>query len=130
MGNIEKKRSYEKEKYKTDPSGVRFNIEHLRIAMMRSKKKTKQGLVDFLLENYVKGENPVIERNYSNTPQQLAALPNYPIDQIIIKEPPKSVEQWVAEKREIEHPDLFEKFIDKLNRSNLTEKQKSLVRLA
>ena len=121
MENTEHKRSYEKEKYKTDPSGVRFNIEQLRIAMMRSKKKTKQQLVDFLLDSYVKGENPVSER-YDPLPEKPYVPPP--------REPIRTMEQWIAEKREIEHPDLFEKFIDKLNRSTLTEKQKSIVRLA
>jgi len=62
MCTMESKRSYEKASYKSKPSGIRFNLEHERIALMRSKKKTRQQLVDFLLENYVKGENPITER--------------------------------------------------------------------
>ncbi len=58
----QEKRSYAKISYKSKPSGIRFNLEQERIAFMRTGKKTRQQLVDFLLENYVKGENPVMER--------------------------------------------------------------------
>jgi hypothetical protein len=59
---MDNKRSYAKESYKSKPTGIRFNLEQERIAFMRTKKKTRQQLVDFLLENYIKGENPVVER--------------------------------------------------------------------
>jgi len=74
---MENKRSYEKESYKSKPTGIRFNLEQEKIALMRSKKKTRQQLVDFLLESYVKGENPIMERNYSNAPAEPPKPPNY-----------------------------------------------------
>ena len=61
-------RSYEKESYKSKPTGIRFNLEQERIAFMRSKKKTRQQLVDFLLDNYVKGENPILAIQDSTQP--------------------------------------------------------------
>lgn len=57
---MESKRSYEKESYKSKPTGIRFNLEQERIAFMRTKKKTRQQLVDYLLDNFVKGENPIL----------------------------------------------------------------------
>lgn len=55
-------RSYQKKKYKTEPSGIRFNIAQLKIALAKSRKDTKQELVDYLVNNYVNGENPILER--------------------------------------------------------------------
>ncbi|MEO7584889.1 MAG: hypothetical protein ABIS74_17975 [Ferruginibacter sp.] len=49
-------RSYAKKSYKSTPVGVRFNLELEKIAMEKSKAETRQQLVDFLLENYVNGD--------------------------------------------------------------------------
>ncbi len=64
-----KERSYEKEKFKTEPSGIRFNIKQLPIALHKSNKKTKQQLVDFLIDMFVNGENPVMERQEESKPE-------------------------------------------------------------
>ena len=118
------KRSYDKVSYKSNPSGIRFNLEHEKIALIRSKKKTRQQLVDFLLENYVKGENPITERH-----EPLSEKPYIP--------PPKEIEtrrtptQWVEEKRSIELPELYEAFIDRLNKASyLSEKEKREIKYA
>jgi len=122
---MESKRSYEKASYKSKPSGIRFNLEHERIALMRSKKKTRQQLVDFLLENYVKGENPVVER-YDPLPEK----PYVPTTKMpIIKKTP---EQWIAEKREIADGNMEEytKWLTDLDASDLHPTIKKQIKFA
>jgi outer membrane protein OmpA-like peptidoglycan-associated protein len=48
---------YQKEDRKTSPTGIRFSEKKLAIALGKSKKKTTQQLVDFLIDKYVNGEN-------------------------------------------------------------------------
>lgn len=46
-------------------------------------------------------------------------------------EPRKSVQEWILEKRNIDIPELFEEFIDKLNRTKyLTDSQRKEIKLA
>jgi hypothetical protein len=80
---IEKReRSYAKKKHKTEPVGIRFNILQVAIALSKSKKDTKQELVDWLIERYVNGENPVqerqpIQKSISTPPLQVPKMSQY-----------------------------------------------------
>ena len=57
-----KRTDYSKEKSKSNPTGIRFNLGQEKIAMAKTGLKTRQKLVDYLLEDFVNGENPVLSR--------------------------------------------------------------------
>jgi hypothetical protein len=122
---MDKERSYAKESYKSNPIGIRFNLAHEKIALMRSKKKTRQQLVDFLLENYVKGENPISER-YDPLPDKPYIPPSKP------PQVNKTPLEWVAEKREIPEGanELYQKWLSDLDASNLPTKIKTEIKFA
>jgi len=61
-----KRTDYSKEVTKTAPKSVRFNIKQFEKAKQLSGLESHQQLVDFLLDSYIRGENPVTERNYEN----------------------------------------------------------------
>lgn len=46
-------RSYSKEKKKSKPVGIRYNLKKFNTAISRSGEKTVQGLFDFLLDWYI-----------------------------------------------------------------------------
>ncbi len=73
----------------------------------------------------------VISRDFT-TPLQSATEVSQSIEKVIsIVEPRKSVQEWIGEKREILVPELYEDFIDKLNRTKyLSEAEKKQIRLA
>jgi hypothetical protein len=88
------------------PTSIRFNEAQLSIALSKSGKKGKQQLVDFLIDRYVNGENPIIERqpDYSNNLAQQkswtgAAQFNQP-KQVEINQPPltQTREQFYIER--------------------------------
>ncbi|WP_460997087.1 hypothetical protein, partial [Staphylococcus aureus] len=79
-----------------------------KIALARSRKKTRQQLVDFLLENYVKGDNPVLDRQDFK--------PHIPTE--TYKPPPeirKTPIEWVQEKRECPDNDAYQDWIKRLD---------------
>lgn len=119
-----KERSYEKVSFKSNPSGIRFNLEQEKIALMRTGKKTRQQLVDFLLENYVKGEVVTLDRQDNK--------PNLPKE--TYKPPPeirKSPSEWVQEKREIPDNEAYQDFIKRLDAAKyLTEKERKEIKFA
>lgn len=126
---MDKKRSYAKESYKSKPTGIRFNLDQEKVALMRSRKKTRQQLVDFLLETYVKGENPITER--------LQAIEK-PLFNIPMVEPSKPIEikrtpqEWVAAKREIVDGDVsaYNQWLKELEASGLASQIKTQIKFA
>ena len=44
------------------PTSIRFNEAQLKIAFSKSGKKSRQQLVDWLIDRFVNGENPIQER--------------------------------------------------------------------
>ncbi len=121
---MDNQRSYEKQSFKSNPTGIRFNLEQAKIALARSGKKTKQQLVDFLLENYVKGEVPTLERHENK----------HTLPQETYKPPPeikKTPIEWVQEKREIPDNAAFQDFIKRLDAAKyLTEKERREIKFA
>jgi hypothetical protein len=103
-------RSYAKESYKSSPTGIRFNLEQERIALMRSKCKTRQKLVDFLLENYVRGDNWVTKENISATDVPTTMVTKQEITQTptVLSQGGKSVEQHYKEIKNLETPYEYE----------------------
>lgn len=115
---MENERSYAKESFKSTPTGIRFNLKLEKIALSKSQKKTRQQLVDFLLENYVNGENPVLERQMPQSDPINSFIPPAP-------EIRKSAIEWVQEKRDIPEGDYegYQDFIKMLDKAKyLTEK--------
>jgi len=67
-----KRTDYSKEKIKSSPTGIRFNLGQEKIAMAKTGLKTRQKLVDYLLEDFVNGENPVISRGMKRESELIA----------------------------------------------------------
>lgn len=55
------------------PTSIRFNEAQLKIAMSKSGKQGRQQLIDFLIDRYVNGENPIVERAEPIIRQSIAA---------------------------------------------------------
>lgn len=53
---------YVKDNKKNVAKGIRFNGVQLNIALGKAKKKSAQQLIDFLIDRFVNGENPILER--------------------------------------------------------------------
>lgn len=128
---MEKERSYAKESRKSTPTGIRFNLKLEQIALTKSRLRTRQQLVDFLLENYVNGEHPTLERQIHTT------VPHYPTSLTfeLESEPEKrkKVAEWIQEKREIPdgNMEMYRQFLSRLDKATyLTEREKVQVRQA
>lgn len=121
---MDNQRSYEKQSFKSTPTGIRFNLEQEKIAFARSRKKTRQQLVDFLLENYVKGETPTLDRQESKVdlPTETYRPP------IEVKKTPM---EWVEEKRELPDNAAYQDFIKRLDAAKyLTDKERKEIKFA
>lgn len=123
---MDNQRSYEKQSFKSKPTGIRFNLEQEKIAFARSRRKTRQQLVDFLLENYVKADVPlkVIQENTAAVSEQI----NMPIMEIR-----KTPYEWVCEKREIPDGDIdsYNKWFKRLQDCTyLNAKEKTEIKMS
>ena len=78
MAENKKRVDFSKVSVKTDPTSVRFNKEQLVMAFEKTGKKSKQQLVDFLLDYFVRGSNPILEREGINEVKSVVAENNKP----------------------------------------------------
>jgi hypothetical protein len=62
MNEKKKREDFSKVGVKTKPTSIRFNEEQLEVALERTGKKSKQQLVDFILDEFVRPSNPITER--------------------------------------------------------------------
>ena len=133
---MENKRSYEKESYKSKPTGIRFNLEQERIAFMRTKKKTRQQLVDFLLDNFVKGDNPILSiQDLTKATNEIKPItdpkPQTNVTHQVLPEKPmafKTLAQYKAEKLELETEEQYDVWLAQLQADpNFSSKQKDLI---
>jgi len=108
-----------------DPkSGITVFVPRSKILLFGSIEKTKGAILDFL-EKHPVGENKSKEADLAIPMAEYAQ----PKERAAVRL--KSVEEWIKEKREIELPELYEDFIDRLNAdTTLTTKQKSLIKYA
>lgn len=117
---------------KTNPVGIRFDIEKLDLVKSREQLDTNQKVVDFLLNKYWWDHKIPVPTHKEVPPlsdkSELKEMVT-PVNKPVFK--PKTVEEWIKEKREIELPEQYEAFIDRLNAdTTLSTKQKSLIKYA
>lgn len=124
-------RSYKKESYKSKPSGIRFNILQEKIAFAKSKTRTRQQLVDFLIDRYVNGETSFLETGEIHPQKQIATTtPIFKEEQkpVIGYKREKTVEQWASERMELVDAEQYNEWLAELNESALTDRQKNLAK--
>ena len=106
---------YEKENKKDIAKGIRFNGTRLKIAMSKANKKSAQQLVDFLLERFVNGENPVAERqqeHQSNVPNYQQVPPQNHVQQQPL---PNQLTAYAQEMNEARSYDELKAIVDFVN---------------
>lgn len=109
---------------------VSLYVEGSKIVKFGSEDKMKEHLYEVI-------DKFGVATNYENPVSELKNLPAYSVHDIrpnlevkapIIK---KSVNEWIAEKREMELPEQYEAFIDRLNADTyLTPKEKTAIKYA
>lgn len=114
---------------KSKPTGIRFDLEKVNLIKEKEKLTTNQQVVDFLMNRYW-WEHKLAIPTYKDVPP----LPNTILEHKIKEEEKGSSEiitvaQYVLEKREIEHPEEYKKFLTRVDGDiNLTFKDKQLIK--
>lgn len=126
-------RSYDKVSYKSNPVGIRFNLAQEKIALTKSGKQTRQQLVDYLLDNYVNGEAPVLKQiqaaekrvdaaisnHFENPPTQTMGIGSY------VQQPLNKVDNYKLSLAEANTPEKFNNVVKVIdNDRTLMWKQK------
>lgn len=133
-----KERSYAKESTKSKPSGIRFDLEQLEFIQKReSKLNTKQKVVDFLLNKYWWEQKIDAKPNHKGLPPEYDApkienpihdeppMFQQPIKKIAIRRNPA---QWVELRRECETAEDYAKWLEDLENSDLSTRDKNLIK--
>lgn len=114
---------------KSKPTGIRFDLEKVNLIKEKEKLTTNQQVVDFLMNRYW-WEHKLAIPTYKGVPP----LPKNIVENDIKEEEKDNSEiitvaQYVLEKREIEHPEEYKKFLKRVEGDiNLTFKDKQLIK--
>jgi len=117
---------------RSNPTGIRFDIEKIEFIKQREKLKSNQQVVDFLMNRYW-WEHKMPIPTYKEVPPlslKLEAAFEQPKNQHPVKQR-KTPQEWVLEKRELDDHELYKKWFADLEADPyLTSKEKSAIKAA
>ena len=118
---------------KTKPTGVRFDIEKLSFILSREKLTTNQQVIDFLMNKYWWDNKIPVVTHKEAPPLSLKAetIPTNHKSVEVATRKPKTVDQYIHAKREIELKEDYDKWFQELQSDPfLTDRQKSAAKMA
>jgi len=114
---------------RSNPTGIRFDVEKIEFVKQREKLKSNQQVVDLLMNKYWWEHKMPIPTHKETPPMNLKE--SVAVSAPIIAQPKirKTPQQWVNEKREIEDPEIYKKWFSELEADPyLTSKEKSAIK--
>ena len=117
---------------KTNPVGVRFDIDKLGFIKEREKLVTNQQVIDFLMNKYW-WENKVAAPSHKEAPPLHLKEETGFVQQLrdMSVKRPKTAEDYVLEKRELLDAEAYQIWLKELeNDPNLTDREKKQVKTA